>query len=57
MLNKWRRTEKCRALKRLTVAPAENTLRGGQFGGQGGQGARDGAHSSSAVDQGWASVP
>lgn len=33
------------------MAPAEDMLRGSQFGGQGGQGARDVAHSSSAMDQ------
>lgn len=53
MLNKLMRTKKCRALhllKRMRVAPAEDTLPGGQFGSQGGKGARNVAWSSSAVD-------
>lgn len=45
------------ALKRTRAAPAEDTLFGGQFGGQGGEGAWNMARSRSAVDAGWSSMP
>lgn len=45
------------ALTRTRAVPAEDTLFGGQFGGQGGEGAGNVARSRSAVNAGWSSMP